>query len=86
VTQQRRAVWQLERAVVLAVLVILAAVALLTAFGAFAIHRMKPDWLKINAESRLAKFSMEIGRSGEPDRPHEERRQLEAGRDGSGPS
>jgi hypothetical protein len=66
---------------VLAVLVILAAVVLLTGFGAFAVHRMKPDWLKINAESRLAKFSMEIGRSGEPGKPGDDRRELEAERD-----
>jgi hypothetical protein len=67
---------------VLAVLVIFAAVALLVGFGAFAIHKMKPDWLKINAESRLARFSMEIGRSAEPARPLDERRELEPGRDG----
>lgn len=66
----------------LAVLVILAAVALLAGFGAFAVQKMKPDWLKINAESRLAKFSMEIGRSGEPGKPREAQRELEAGRDG----
>ncbi len=67
---------------VLAVLVILAAVALLAGFGAFAILKMKPDWLKINAESRLARFSMELGRS---DKPREERRELEPGRDGLRP-
>jgi len=66
---------------VLAVLVIFAVVALLTGFGAFAIHKMKPDWLKINAESRLAKFSMEIGRSGEAGKPLDEPRELEPGRD-----
>lgn len=66
----------------LAVLVILAAVALLAGFGAFAIHKMKPDWLKINAESRLAKFSMELGRSAELARPLDDRRELERGRDG----
>ncbi len=68
----------MERAVVLAVLAIVAALVLLVGFAAFAIHKMKPDWLKINAESRLAKFSMEIGRSGEPPSDH---RELEARRD-----
>jgi len=67
----------LERAVVLAVLVIVAAaLVFLTGFGAFAIQRMKPDWLKINAESRLAKFSMELGRSAEPREPGDELREL----------
>ena len=63
----------------LAVLAIVAALVLLVGFAAFAIHRMKPDWLKIKAESRLAKFSMEIGRS---ERPPDDRSELEAGRDG----
>lgn len=73
---------RLERAVVLAVYVIFAAVALLVGFGAFAIYKMKPDWLKINAESRLARFSMELGRS---DKPRDEPRELEPGRDGLRP-
>jgi hypothetical protein len=79
----------LEYAVVLVVLAIVVAFALLIGFGAFAIHKMKPDWLKINAESRLARFSMEIGRSGkpaEPGQPHvpelprggDDRKELEA--------
>ncbi len=71
----------MERGVVVVAIVIVAALALLVGFGAFAIQKMKPDWLKINAESRLAKFSMEIGRSGRPEEPRDQPRELEAGRD-----
>jgi hypothetical protein len=60
-----------------AVIMIVVALALLAGFGAFAIYKMKPDWLKINAESRLAKFSMEIGRSDKSGKPSE-RGELEA--------
>jgi hypothetical protein len=75
---------------VLAVLMIVVAFALLVGFGAFVVHKMKPDWLRINAESRLARFSMEVGRSGQPrepaepaepgvpELPRDERRELEA--------
>ena len=69
----------MERAVVLAVLAIVVAFVLLTGF---AIHKMKPDKLRIYGESKLAKFGLELGRSGEPELPPElppdDRRELEA--------
>ena len=60
------------------VLAIVAAVALLVGF---AIQRMNPDKLRIYGESKLAKFGLEISRSGKTDKPREDRRELEAGRD-----
>ena len=63
----------------LVVLAIFAAVALLVGF---AIHKMKPDKLRIYGESRLAKFGLEISRSGQTDKPRDDRRELEPGRDG----
>jgi hypothetical protein len=77
----------LEYAVVLAVLAIVVVFALLIGFGAFAVHKMKPDKLRIYGESKLAKFGLEIGRSAEPgvpEKPHvlelppDDRRELEA--------
>jgi hypothetical protein len=67
---------------VLAVLAIVVAFVLLTAF---AIHRMKPDKLRIYGESKLARFGLEIGRSGRtdepeqpPELPRDDRREIEA--------
>jgi hypothetical protein len=64
---------------VLAVLAIVAAFVLLIGF---AIHKMKPDKLRIYGESKLAKFGLEIGRSAEPEQPPvpepDDRRELEA--------
>jgi hypothetical protein len=53
---------------VLAVLAIVVAFVLLVGF---AIHKMNPDKLRIYGESKLAKFGLEIGRSGQPRGPDE---------------
>jgi hypothetical protein len=54
---------------VLAVLAIVVVFALLIGFGAFAIHKMNPDKLRIYGEAKLAKFGLEISRSGKTDKP-----------------
>jgi hypothetical protein len=63
---------------VLACIVILAVIGL----GFYALHKIKPGWFRIQAGAgRLFTFSMEIGQPGVPDKPREERRELEAGCD-----
>lgn len=67
----------------LAVLAIVVVFALLIGFGAFAIHKMNPDKLRIYGEAKLAKFGMEISRSGKTDKQgqppeRDDRRELEA--------
>jgi hypothetical protein len=60
----------LERVVVSAVDVVLVVVLAFLCFGAYALHKIKPGWLRINGSLwRLATFSMEVGRPGEPDKP-----------------
>jgi hypothetical protein len=51
--------------------------------AAYAIRRMNPDKLRIYGESKLARFGLEISRSGKAEKPRQERAELEAGNDGS---
>ena len=81
--KRRRAVWRLERAVVLAVL---ACIVILAVIGlGFYGLKSRTGWLRIQAGVwRLVTFSIEIGQGGDlpGDRPpREEQRELEAGRD-----
>ncbi len=56
-----------------AVDVVLVAILAFLCFGAYALHKIKPGWLRIHGSLwRLANFSMEVGRPGEPGKPHEE--------------
>ncbi len=69
-----RCVW-LERAVVLAVFVIV--ILIVFCFGSYALHKIKPGWLRIHGSVlRMITFSMEIGQPGEPGKPRDERREL----------
>ncbi|MBV9448969.1 MAG: hypothetical protein JO345_24030 [Streptosporangiaceae bacterium] len=75
-----RAVWLLERAVVLAALAIVIVILVLSGFGVYAIHKMKPDWLRVDVRFwRALTFGLEIGRSGVTGKPRDEPHQLDAG-------
>ena len=70
----------LERAVVLAVFVIVIFAVL--CFGSYALHKIKPGWLRIHGSVlRMITFSMEIGQPGEPGKPRDERRELDSADD-----
>jgi hypothetical protein len=77
--------WRLGAVVPVPAYVVIMILAVLC-FGAFALHKMNPDKLRIYGESKLAKFGLEISRSGKADKPRDDRRELEAGRDSSGSS
>jgi hypothetical protein len=66
--------------VVLAVLAIVVVILALAGFGVFVVHRMKPDWLRIDVKFwRALSFALEVGRSGPADseRPPEQSGELE---------
>jgi hypothetical protein len=73
----------LECAVVLEIFAIaLAIFIVLSGVCVFAIDRIKPGWLRIQAGAgRRFTFSIEMGQVGTADKPREEHRELEAGRD-----
>jgi hypothetical protein len=51
--------------------------------GFYALHKIKPGWLRIHGSvSKLITFSMEIGQAGAPEKPRENRDELEAGHGG----
>jgi len=65
---------------VLAVLAVSIVIFALSAFGVYAIHKMKPDWLRVDVGFwRALTFGLEIGRSGVPGKPHDEPGRLDAG-------
>lgn len=72
----------MERVAVLPMLAFAMILAVLC-FGSYALHKIKPGWLRIHGSvSKLITFSMEIGQAGAPEKPRENRDELEAGHDG----